>query len=227
MNGVLAYICKGIIIFIFTYLFLRTLSKKSMVHMAPYEIAGLMIFSNVASQPFLTESLTTTIVGLGVLIILTVVIAKLSLINKLTPILEDVPTIIVNNGEIDMKALRKTDISLNELLGLLRQEGYDSIRDIDYAILEPQGQISVFAKPENRPVTIKDLNLKKGPSGITIPLIVDGDIVYVNLNHTNYSKDRLMKEIKNKGIENIKDVALAELEPSGNLHVLKKKTIST
>ncbi|HSQ33508.1 MAG TPA: YetF domain-containing protein, partial [Peptostreptococcaceae bacterium] len=141
MNGILAYICKGVIVFIFTYLFLRTLSKKSMVHMAPYEIAGLMIFSNVASQPFLTESLTTTIIGLGVLIILTVVIAKLSLINKLTPILEDVPTIIISDGQIDMKALRKTDISLNELLGLLRQDGYDSIRDLDYVILEPQGQL--------------------------------------------------------------------------------------
>lgn len=227
MNGILAYICKGIIIFIFTYLFLRTLSKKSMVHMAPYEIAGLMIFSNVASQPLITESLTTTIIGLGVLIILTVVIAKLSLINKLTPILEDVPTILISDGQIDMKALRKTDISLNELLGLLRQDGYDSIRDLDYVILEPQGQLSVFPKPENRPVTIKDLNLKKGPSGITVPLIIDGDIVYVNLNHTNYNKDRLMKELKNKGISNVKDVALAELEPSGNLSVLKKHTVST
>lgn len=227
MNGILAYICKGAIVFIFTYLFLRTLSKKSMVHMAPYEIAGLMIFSNVASQPFLTESLTTTIIGLGVLIILTVIIAKLSLINKLTPILEDVPTILINSGQIDMKALKKTDISLNELLGLLRQDGYDSIRDLDYVILEPQGQISVFPKPENRPVTIKDLNLKKEPSGITVPLIIDGDIVYVNLNHTNYNKDRLMKELKNKGIYNVKDVALAELEPSGNLAIFKKDKVST
>lgn len=227
MIGILAYICKGTIVFIFTYLFLRLLSNKSMVHMAPYEIAGLMIFSNVAAQPFLTESLTTTIIGLCVLIILTVALAKLSLINKLTTILEDIPTILINNGQIDMKALRKSDLSLNELLGLLRQQGYDSLRDIDYAILEPQGQISVFAKPENRPVTIKDLNLKKGPSGITVPLIIDGDIIYVNLNHTNYNKDRLIKELKNKGIKNIKDVALAELESSGNLTIFKKDKVST
>lgn len=227
MTGVLAYISKGIIVFIFTYLFLRTISNKSMVHMASYEIAGFMIFSNVAAQPFLTESLPTTIIGLGVLIMLTVVLAKLSLINKLTPILEDVPTILINSGQIDMKSLRKTSLSLNEFLGLLRQQGYDSIRDIDYAILEPQGQLSVFSKPEKRPVTIKDMNLPKGVSGITVPLIVDGDIIYVNLNHVNYNKDRLIKELTNKGIKNIKDVSLAELEPSGNLVIFKKNTIST
>ena len=227
MIGILAYICKGTIVFIFTYLYLRILSKKSMIHMAPYEIAGLMIFSNVASQPFLTESLTTTIIGLGVLIILTIILAKLSLINKLTPILEDVPTILINNGQIDMKSLKKSSLSLNELLGLLRQQGYDSIRDIDYAILEPQGQVSVFPKPEKRPVTIKDLNLKKEPSGITVPLIMDGDIIYVNLNHTNYTKDRLIKELKNKGFSSIEDVALAELEPSGNLSIFKKDVAST
>jgi uncharacterized membrane protein YcaP (DUF421 family) len=227
MTGVLAYISKGIIVFIFTYLFLRTISNKSMVHMASYEIAGFMIFSNVAAQPFLTESLPTTIIGLGVLIILTVALGKLSLINKLTPILEDIPTIIINNGQIDMKALRKISFSLNELLGLLRQQGYDSIRDIDYAILEPQGQLSVFPKSEKRPVTIKDMNLPKGVSGITVPLIVDGNIIYVNLNHVNYNKDRLIKELKNKGINNTKDVSLAELEPSGNLVIFKKNTIYT
>lgn len=148
--------------------------------------------------------------------------SKIALSNKLTQILEHTPSIIISKGQLDMNTLKENDLSINQLLGLLRDNGYDSIKDIEYAILEPQGKLSVFPVPDKNPVTIKDLKLQSKPSGITMPLVVDGCAIDINLKYSNYNKSRLMKELKVKEINDIKDVFLAELESSGNLVVCKK-----
>ena len=202
------------------------MSKKAMSQLSAFELAGIVIFSNVASQPIGTTSLVTTILGLFIITILLMVAGKLVLINKLSPILEDIPTVLVENGKIDFKALKKEYMSLNQFLALLRQQGYDSVSDLDYVILEPSGELSIFPVPSKKPITIKDLDLSPGLNGITLPIIMDGAIINENLERTPYTKADILKYMKSKNIENLSDVVIGEVHTNGSIVLLKKEYIN-
>jgi len=122
-----------------------------------------------------------------------------------------------------MKALKRLSLSLNQFEGLLRQQGYDKVSDVQTAVFEPQGNLSVFPKGESKPVTLKDLNIPSSNEPITLPLIFDGSIAYENLRHIGKNETWLLGELKKQGFENYKnEVALAELDPSWSLIILKK-----
>ena len=223
MIDFIAFSIRVIIVFYFTYLCTRALTKKAMAQMTAYELAGLMILANVAAEPLVDKVTLKSVYGAGLLVVLMFISAKLALRNKFTPILEHTPTIIMDKGKLDMKSLNNLGLSLNQLEGLLRQKGYDKISDLDTVIMEPQGNISVFPKFENKPVTLKDINLRKYTQGITIPLIMDGNIIYSNLKHIQRTKDWLLKELNNQGISDYKsEVGIAELDTNWKLIVLKK-----
>jgi uncharacterized membrane protein YcaP (DUF421 family) len=223
MSDFLTFSIRVIIVFYFTYLCTRALTKKAMAQMTAYELAGLMILANVAAEPLVDKVTVKSVYGAGLLVGLMFISSRLALRNKLTPILEHTPTIIVDKGKLDMKALNNLGLSLNQLEGLLRQQGYDKLSDLDTVVMEPQGNISVFPKAENKPVTLKDINIKTNTQGITIPLIMDGDIIYSNLKHIQRTKDWLLQELNKQGISDYKsDVGIAELDTNWKLNVLKK-----
>ncbi|MCB2314223.1 DUF421 domain-containing protein [Clostridium tagluense] len=223
MNDFLAFSIRVIIVFYFTYLCTRALTKKAMAQMTAYELAGLMILSNVAAEPLVDKVTIKSVYGAGLLVVLMIISSRLALRNKLTPILEHTPTMIVNKGELDMKAMNNLGLSLNQLEGLLRQQGYDKIADLDTVIMEPQGNISVFPKSENKTVTLKDINIKTYTQGITIPLIMDGDIIYTNLKHMQRTKEWLLQELNKQGISDYKsEVGIAELDTNWKLNIFKK-----
>ena len=225
MLEIVAFIIKACLIFTFTFLFARVMSKKAMAQLSAFELAGIVIFSNVASQPIGTSSLMASILGLFVITFLLMLAGKLVLINKYSSILEDLPTVLVEGGKIDFKALKKEYMSLNQFLALLREKGYDSVSDIDYAILEPSGELSIFPIPSKKPITIKDLNLSPGLNGITMHVIIDGVIIDENLEKTQYTKTDILKHLKSKNIEDLSDVIIGEVKPNGNIVLLKKEYI--
>ena len=223
MNDFLAFSIRVIIVFYFTYLCTRAISKKAMAEMTAYEVAGLMILANVAAEPIVDKVTVKSVYGAGLLVVLVILSTRLALKNKFTHLLEHTATTIVNKGKLDMKALEGLGLSLNQLEGLLREKGYDKISDLDTVIMEPQGNISAFPKSENKPVTLKDLNIKTNSQGITIPLIMDGSILYGNLKHIQRSKDWLLKQLKKQGISDYKnEVGIAELDVNWQINVLKK-----
>lgn len=224
MIDVLSYSVRVLIVYFFTYLCTRAMSKKALAEMTAYEIATIMILANVAAEPLVDKVVVKSVYGSGALVILMVLTSRLALVNKLTPALEHTATVLIKNGEIDMNALKKVSISLNQLQGLLREKGYDNVAEVNTAILEPQGTISVFPKAENAPVTLKDLNIKVQKEQLTLPLVMDGSIIIENLKHIKKDETWLINEIHKQGIKDImNEVALAELDSAWNLSVFKKK----
>lgn len=224
MIDVLSYSVRVIIVYFFTYLCTRAMSKKALAEMTAYEIATIMILANVAAEPLVDKVVVKSIYGSGALVILMILTSKLALVNKLTPVFEHTATVLIKNGEIDMDALKKVSISLNQLQGLLREKGYDNVAEVNTAILEPQGTLSVFPKAENAPVTLKDLNIKVQKEQLTLPLVMDGSIIIENLKHIKKDEAWLKNEIYKQGIKDIMyEVALAELDSAWNLSVFKKK----
>ncbi|KGK87715.1 YetF domain-containing protein [Clostridium sp. HMP27] len=223
MQDFLSYSGRVAIVYLFTYLSTRTLTKKAIAQMTSYEIAGLMILANVAAEPLVDKVTIKSVYGVGFLVILMLLSTRLAIRNKFTTIMEHTPTIIMQHGKLDMKSIRGMGLTLNELEGLLRQQGYDKMLDLDTIIMEPQGNISAFPKPENKPVTLKDLKIKTSNEGLTIPLIMDGSIIEQNLRHIKKNKEWLLKELKKQNVFNYKkEVIIAEINSSLQLEVLRK-----
>lgn len=135
--------------------------------------------------------------------------------------LEGEPTIIIMNGKIMEKSLKKMKYRATDIMALLRNKGVFDLNEVDFAIIEPNGQISVLKKPEHKPLTPKDMKIKVMPSGISTELIYDGIIMEENLTQLNKDKAWLLKELNKQGIKDASEVFLATLNPAGSLYIDK------
>lgn len=133
--------------------------------------------------------------------------------------LEGEPAIVIMNGKIMENVLKKMKYRASEIMELLRNKDIFDLNQVDFAIIEPNGQISVLLKPEYLPLTAKDLNVKTSPSGISTELVYDGIIIEENLRQLNKDKNWLMEELKKQGIKDISEVFLVTLNPAGSLYV--------
>jgi uncharacterized membrane protein YcaP (DUF421 family) len=129
------------------------------------------------------------------------------------------PSILIAGGKIFRDELKKNRINLPFLLSLLRLKGYANVSDVEFAILEPTGNLSVLPKSQNRPVQTKDLKINTEYEGLALPLIIDGEIQYNNLKYANLNTEWLNREIKKAGADKVEEIFLAELKSAGELYV--------
>lgn len=113
------------------------------------------------------------------------------------------PTILIEKGQILKEGLKKVKYDMNDLLQQCRINGYFDISDIEYALMEPNGNISILPKESKRAVTLEDLNISKNQSGLCANVIIDGKIMEENLKNINKSKKWLLKKLKNNDLSNI------------------------
>ncbi len=121
------------------------------------------------------------------------------------------PTIIIENGEILYQGLKKSKIDINDLLEQARSSGYFNIKDISYAIMETNGEISFLTKDYASSPTKKDLNIKEKDTIIPINVILDGIINEENLNKHSKTKSWLLDEIKRQGFSSPNEIILGTI----------------
>lgn len=132
---------------------------------------------------------------------------------------EGEPVIVMMNGKIMEEVLKKMNYTVSEVMGLLRNKGIFDPNQVDFAILEPNGQLSVLQKPQYLPLTPKDMKLNVSSSGISSELIYDGIIVDQNLRQLKKNRKWLLKELEKQGIHDVSEVFFASLNPAGSLYV--------
>jgi uncharacterized membrane protein YcaP (DUF421 family) len=135
--------------------------------------------------------------------------------------LEGEPSIVIMNGMIMENVLRKMRYRVSDILELLRDKGVFNLSEVAYAIIEPNGNISVLKKSEYLPLTPKDVNIKTEQNGIATELIYDGIVIKENLRQLDKSEKWMMDELRKQGIQNASEVFLMTLDPVGNLYVDK------
>ena len=135
------------------------------------------------------------------------------------------PTILIEDGKIIYKNLKRAKFDVNDLLEECRINGYFDISEIDYALMEANGKISFLAKPDYQNPVNKDLDIKKEKSGLCANLIVDGQIIHESLKIMHKDEKWLMHEIKVKGYA-LDDIILATLDLSENFKVYGKNVNS-
>ena len=121
------------------------------------------------------------------------------------------PTVMIEHGKIVQDSFKKVRYDINDMLEQCRINGYYDISDIEYAIVEANGELSILPRSENRPITVKDMNLKVNKEGLCANVIIDGKIMYKNLKNINKTEEWLLKEMKVRGKE-IEDIILATVD---------------
>lgn len=221
----MAYIIRVIVMFLVTWTGIRLIGRKSLSEMTAYDLTALLLMTSIASEPLVYKITSKSIIGVTVLIILTSIVGNLSL-TKFFYKIDSKPTIIIIDGKIMERDLRKAEISIPLLLSELRVNGYNDVSDIKYAYLEPSGKISVIPKSEVSPITPEIMGIKAPPIHLTFPLIINGEIEETNLNFLQKDKQWLLNQLKNKKLNSVEDILLAQYNTSGKLVVnLKNEEI--
>ena len=186
-------------------------------------ITGITIGSVAASLT--TDNRLPILQGIYCLVMwggLTILMGYIALKVAIARILiEGRPTILIRKGKVDPKALSRAMLSLDDLNMLLRTAGTFDISEVDYAILEPNGQLSVLKKEDCKTVTRKDMNVPvQAAKNLPAEIIVTGKIVKKNLKTLGIDENWLGKEIKKQGYKRIEDIYYAEIASDGGLFIL-------
>ena len=140
--------------------------------------------------------------------------------KKARILLDDQPTIVVYEGKIVEASLTKLRLHLNDLGMMLREQSIFSIKDVHYAILETNGELSVLKKAGLEAATKKDVNATiQVPKYIPTEVIAEGKISKGNLAELNLTEEWLFEQLKKQGIGNVENVFYAEVQTDGSLHV--------
>ena len=135
--------------------------------------------------------------------------------------------ILLDNGKIYNKNLKKAKIDLNEFLVQCRTNGYFNLADIETAILEPNGKISFLASNSSKPVTPIDLNLNLAQNRPIYNVVIDGKVLEDNLDATGNNLEWLKSNLKKQNFENMSDIFLATCDEQNNLAVYTKADIKS
>lgn len=209
----------------FTILFItRLLGRQQIAQLTFHEYINGITFGSIAAA-LATDVDNQTMqhfFGLILFGLLTWIVSIISLKKRsFRKVVVGEPILIIQKGKILEKNLKRSRYSIDEINMLLRQNNCLSPEDIEYGILEVNGQLSAFMKSDKKTVTVGDLHLKTKAETIPTEIIIGGQIIYENLQKRKLSGKGLMKKLKNKNIKKIEDVMYATIDKDGKLYVDK------
>lgn len=231
MNELLNVVFRAMVSLITLFLITKLIGKKQVSQLSLFDyVIGISIGNFAAEMTINLDS--EEIYGVVAVAIFGIIAYLVSILTmksiKLRRFFMGTPTILIEHGKIINKNFYKVRYDINDMLEQCRVNGYFDVSEIDYAIVEANGQLSILPKTDNKPITLKDMNLKGDKQGLCANVIIDGKIMYKNLKNINKDKKWLDRELKIKG-KKIKDVLLATVdinekvlfyEKNNNKHVL-------
>ncbi|MCM3124632.1 MULTISPECIES: DUF421 domain-containing protein [unclassified Mesobacillus] len=221
METILTTILRTLLGFGVLFFLTRVLGKKQLSQMTFFTYITGIALGNIAGDMVVHRDikLIDGVTGLALWALLTLTIEYIALKSpKARILLDGEPTIIIKQGKINEKAMKSNKLNMDDLTMLLRIKNVFSIKEVDYAILEPNGQISVLKKVEYENVINKDSGIPLTPRKyLPSELVVDGRIVKKNLKELSLSEDWLANELKKKGFNRLEEVFYAELESDGTV----------
>ena len=210
------------IMYIFVTIGIRVMGKRQIGDMQPNELVVTLLISEIAAIPLqdTTQPLLNGIVAIFTLVIIEIIISVLSLKSiYLRRLMNGRSIVIIKNGRVDEKAMRKVRMTVIDLVELLRDRDVFDLSTVAFAVLEVNGSLSVMLKPEHQPLTPKVAGVNPDKSGMQLPVITDGKVIDESLEALEIKKTDIEKKLSKC---QIKDVFLMTLDRDGNFNVVKK-----
>lgn len=216
---------RAIVLYIIVLVVRRLMGKREIGQLQPFELAISIMIADLASIP-MTEigiPITNGIIPILGLLIMHLIISIINMKSiKAREIICGKPRILIYRGKIDEKALIKERFTINELEERLRGNNIMNLGDIEYAILETSGQVTVIPKPEKRNVIAEDLNITPEYEGIPYDLVVDGKVMNKNLKKIGKDYNWLKKEVRKFNM-NPEEALIVTYDGKGQIFCQKKE----
>lgn len=200
----------------------KFLTKRSLANLTYFDYIAAALLGTIAGNLAFNVKIhiLNFILSLTLTTFIILLVSHLTLSYKpFRKFLAGEPTILIQNGKILENNLTKLNYSYDYLTQHLRQGKVFDISQVEFAILEPSGSLSIQLKSQDRPLTPKDLHISTHYEGLATELILDGIVIEQNLQRKGLTNEWLNKKLKEKGVGNIKEVAFAALATNDNLYV--------
>lgn len=138
-----------------------------------------------------------------------------------------VPTILIQDGKLLEKNMKKIKYDMNDLLEQCRINGYFDLSEIKYALMEANGTLSILPFEKERPLKVKDMNINPKMEGLCANVVIDGKIMKNNLKNCNKTEEWLQKELKLRGYIHLDDILLVTLDVNEKLQIYEKNLNET
>lgn len=216
MDDMLQLILRTCLLYFVILIVFRIMGKREIGELSLLDLVVFLMIADIAVLGIedYTKDIPHTLMPIITLLIIQITFAYLSLkIPLMRKVLDGNPTVIIHNGKIDERAMKKIRYNFDDLLMQLREKGIEHMSDIKYAILESSGKLSIYEKDKRKEDDQK-------PS-ILVPLVIDGDIRAHNLKEINKTKGWLLDELKKQGFKDIKKLSYCSFQ-DGQLYVDEK-----
>ncbi len=221
----LTILLRTLIVYVILITTMRLMGKRQLGELEISELVTTLLISEIAALPIVEQKLPLIYAVIPLVTILTLEVT-LSVMLLKCPRLKNVassrPSILIRHGKIDQGEMRRNRISIDELISEIRQAGFSTLAEIDYAIVEQNGKISVLPKKDAQPPTARELGLSSKESGIVHVLIADGRVNAYNMKLLGIDKATLEHLLAEQKVR-LEDVFFLGCDDEKNFYCIKKE----
>lgn len=220
-----ATIVRTAILYFLLIFAIRLMGKRQIGDMQPGELVITILISEIAAVPIqdLTQPVLTGVVAVFTLVFLEIAVSVLTMkILPLRKFFYGDSCIIIKDGILDQKMLKKLRVTGPDLLEVLRNQNVFNLEDVAFAILETNGQLSVLLKPEKQNVTLENLAGKKPDCNLPGIVISDGKFIKENFREIGKSKIDINQILKKESIA-LKDIFVMMCDKDENYRIIRKE----
>ena len=219
---------RTIIIYVFLLIIMRLMGKRQLGELEVSELVSTLLLSDIAALPITDQDIPLIYALIPITVITTFEITLSVILTKipgLKSVISTRPSALIKKGLIDRKEMVRNRISIDELFSELRQKDVSDISDVEYAILEQNGKLTVIKKKSCEPPTAKDLKISIKEPGISHIIVADGKIDRHGLKQLNKEEKWLNKYLSAQKIS-LKDVYIMTMDDNESIKLIKRSELS-
>ena len=218
---------RTLLLYVLIIVAIRLMGKRQISDLQTSELVVTFLISNIASIPMQNASipLFTGLIPIIVLVVCEIVLSNIMLKScKFRKFICGNPLVIIDHGKINQKVMKELRMSTEDLFEQLRQLDIFKLEDVDFAIIETNGQLSIMKKPNKQQVDAGMLGLKVSPQELETVVISDGEISESSLSICNLTKNWVQNILREKNLA-LKDVFIMTADKSKNFNIIKKEDL--
>ena len=213
---------RTFVLYIIVLIAVSIMGKSELSKMSPFQFVIVFMIAELAAMPIddPSTSLINGVMAIFTLMLLQVLISFFSIKSeKIKNLVSGKPSILIEKGKLNIKELKKLRITSTDLLEQLRLANCPSLSDVEYAIMEANGQLTVIPKADQKPLTPKDMGLTVNNGLLPMVVVSDGTVYNKNLLAAGVPEELFRQKLRDSGISSYKDIFLAFYDENKSFHV--------
>lgn len=215
---------RTVFVYFLIFFMMRLMGKREVGKLSTFDLVVSFMIADISSIALeeLDRSLLVGLVPIFTIVALQILLSFVFLKwGRIRRWVEGKPSIIIDKGKIDKEAMAKTRYNIDDLLMQLREKSISDIRDVEYAILETSGKLSVFPKNSEKVLSKEKLSSsgEETPFRLPIPLVMEGKVFNHELKKMGKDDQWLKRQLKKQGIDDIRDVFYASVDQHGTFYI--------